>query len=75
MIPLNKILAKEMPPEKRVESIDRFVYRRFGRDYIAGILEDWAKLPIPSCVSRLMCEAVRAYRRKEYGLVIHSLPV
>ena len=75
MIPLNKILAKEMPPEKRVESIDRFVYRRFGRDYISGILEDWAKLPIPSCVSRLMCEAVRAYRRKEYGLVIHSLPV
>lgn len=75
MIPLNKILAKEIPPEKRVEAIDRFVYRRFGRDYIAGILEDWAKLPIPSCVSRLMCEAVRAYRRKEYGLVVHSLPV
>lgn len=75
MIPLNKILAKEMPPEKRIEAIDRFVFRRFGRDFIAGILEDWAKLPIPSCVSRLMCEAVRAYRRKEYGLVVHSLPV
>lgn len=75
MIPLNKILAKELSSEKRIEAIDRFVFRRFGRDYIAGILEDWAKLPIPSCVSRLMCEAVRAYRRKEYGLVVHSLPV
>lgn len=75
MIPLNKILAKEMPSEKRIEAIDRFVFRRFGRDYIAGILEYWANLPIPSCVSRLMCEAVRAYRRKEYGLLTHSLPV
>ena len=75
MILLNKILVKEMPPEKRVEAIDRFVFRRFGRDYIAEILKDWATLPIPSCVSRLMCEAVKAYRRKEYGLVVHSLPV
>ena len=53
----------------------RSVFRRFGRDYIAEILKDWATLQIPSCVSRLMCEAVKAYRRKEYGLVVHSLPV
>lgn len=75
MIPLNKILAKKMSQEKQVEAIDRFVFKRFGRDYIVGILEKWPSLPISPDVRRLMCEAVKAYRRKEYGLVIHSLPV
>ena len=75
MIPLNKILTKDTSHEERVEAIDRFVFRHFGRDYIAGILEDWASLPIPPHIQQLMCEAVKAYRRKEYGLVIHSLPM
>ena len=75
MIPLNKVLSKNMPYDKRVEAIDRFVFRRFGRDFIAGILEDWATISVPSYVRQLMCESVKAYRRKEYGLVVHSLPV
>ncbi len=75
VIPLNEILAKELPQDKRVEAIDKFVFKRFGRDYITGILEEWTSLPIPPHVRQFMCEAVRAYRRKEYGLVIHSLPV
>ena len=75
MIPLNRILTKKASPDERVEAIDKFVFRRFGRDYIAGILEDWASLPIPPHVQQLMSESVKAYRRKEYGLVVHSLPV
>lgn len=75
MIPLNKILIRATSPEERVEAIDKFVFRHFGRDYIAGILGNWAILSIPSHIQQLMREAVKAYRRKEYGLVIHSLPM
>ena len=75
VIPLNDILAEEISHDERVDAIDKFVFKRFGRDYITGILEGWASLPIPPHVRQFMRETVKAYQRKEYGLVVHALPV
>lgn len=70
---LNEILLKELLHEKQISAIDNFVFTNFGKEYITSLADRWKMSPLPAHVKRLLKEALQAYNRKAYALVVYSL--
>lgn len=73
---INDILLHTKKSKNRVKKIDAFVFGYYGEEYLKYLRSIWMDIDcLPIGARRVLTDALRAYRRREYSVPALMLPM
>lgn len=73
---INDILLHTKKSKNRVKKIDAFVFSYYGEEYLKYLRTIWMDIDcLPIGTRRVLADALRAYRRREYSVPALMLPM
>ena len=68
-----EILNTSRVSKNRVNRIDRLIFSYYDKEEINNFKRRWRQMNLPSYMTRILVQSVRAYHRREYALTVSAL--